>query len=112
GVGGVRVLFSKSNALASTTRHASRFHRQQSITIYLKHTDTFDTYQGEAYLRTLSKEPTEETQEMEYYQNLVNLRDIESRVLNCILSHQVLIKCASVRVPKLFHALKMTLTSI
>ncbi|KAJ7857274.1 hypothetical protein B0H14DRAFT_2352306, partial [Mycena olivaceomarginata] len=38
--------FSKSNALASTTRYSSRFHRQQAITTYLKHTDTFDTYQG------------------------------------------------------------------
>ncbi|KAJ7792123.1 hypothetical protein B0H14DRAFT_2394917 [Mycena olivaceomarginata] len=38
--------FSKSNALASTTRYASRFHRQQAITTYLKHTDTFETYQG------------------------------------------------------------------
>ncbi|KAF8169554.1 hypothetical protein K438DRAFT_1909486 [Mycena galopus ATCC 62051] len=118
---GCESFFSKSNTLASTTRHASRFHRQQAITTYLKHTDTFDTYQGlsgllcskyrraletktthgalltamrelgvesrdefetwlgkeKAYLRTLSKEPTEETQEMEYYQKLVNLRDIE-----------------------------------
>ncbi|KAJ7807195.1 hypothetical protein B0H14DRAFT_2381496 [Mycena olivaceomarginata] len=38
--------FSKSNALASTTRYASRFHRQQAITTYLKHADTFETYQG------------------------------------------------------------------
>jgi hypothetical protein len=38
--------FSKSNALAATTRYASRFHRQQAITTYLKHADTFDTYQG------------------------------------------------------------------
>ncbi|KAJ7829966.1 hypothetical protein B0H14DRAFT_2366152 [Mycena olivaceomarginata] len=38
--------FSKSNALASTTRYASRFHRQQAITTYLKHTDAFETYQG------------------------------------------------------------------
>ncbi|KAF8158738.1 hypothetical protein K438DRAFT_1909998 [Mycena galopus ATCC 62051] len=121
---GCELFFSKSNALASTTRHASRFHRQQAITTYLKHTDTFDTYQGlagllcnkyrraleikathgalltamrelgvesrdefetwlekeKAYLRTLSKEPAEETQEMEYYQKLVNLRDIDERV--------------------------------
>ncbi|KAJ7856056.1 hypothetical protein B0H14DRAFT_2352906 [Mycena olivaceomarginata] len=38
--------FSKSNALASTTRYTSRFHREQAITTYLKHTDTFETYQG------------------------------------------------------------------
>ncbi|KAF8153711.1 hypothetical protein K438DRAFT_1987419 [Mycena galopus ATCC 62051] len=102
-----------------------QFHRQQAITTYLKHTDTFDTYQGlwllrskyrraletktthgallalltamrelsvesrdefvtwlgkeKAYLWTLSKEPTKETQDMEYYQKLVNLRDIDER---------------------------------
>jgi hypothetical protein len=38
--------FSKSNALAATTRYASRFHRRQAITTYLKHADTFNTYQG------------------------------------------------------------------
>jgi hypothetical protein len=131
--------FSKSNALASTTQYASRFHRQQAITTYLKHTDTFDTYQGlsrfffmkeftaiqpeffpalllcskyrrtleikstysalrqsmrelgvqlrdefetwrtkeKAHLRSLSKEPEQETLEMEYFQKLVNLRDTE-----------------------------------
>ncbi|KAJ7351212.1 hypothetical protein DFH08DRAFT_694544 [Mycena albidolilacea] len=31
--------FSKSNVLASTTRYASRFHRKQVITMYLKRTD-------------------------------------------------------------------------
>ncbi|KAK7028351.1 hypothetical protein R3P38DRAFT_3314844 [Favolaschia claudopus] len=118
---GCESFFSKSNALASTTRHASRFHRQQAITTYLKHTDTFDTYSGlvsllsskyrraleirstyqtlrqamrelgvqsrdefqqwrekeRAHLRTLSKEPVQETLEMEYYQKLVNLREAE-----------------------------------
>lgn len=29
------------------------------------------------YLQTLSKEPLEETMEMEYYQKLVNLQDAE-----------------------------------
>ncbi|KAJ7832588.1 hypothetical protein B0H13DRAFT_2370880 [Mycena leptocephala] len=121
---GCESYFSKSNALASTTRHASRFHRQQAIVNYMKHTDAFDTYQNlslvlcskyrraleiksmystlrdamrrlsiesrdvfetwleseKAYLRTLSKEPLEETMEMEYYQKLVNLRDAEERV--------------------------------
>jgi hypothetical protein len=38
--------FSKSNTLASTTRYASRFHRQQAIATYLKHADAFETYQG------------------------------------------------------------------
>ncbi|KAJ7918559.1 hypothetical protein B0H13DRAFT_2321316 [Mycena leptocephala] len=116
--------FSKSNALASTTHYASRFHRQQAITTYLKHADQFDMYQGltlglcnkyrraleikathtslhdamrelgvqsrdefeawrakeKAHLRTLSKEPPEETLEMEYYQKLVNFQDAEERV--------------------------------
>ncbi|KAF8146816.1 hypothetical protein K438DRAFT_1990228 [Mycena galopus ATCC 62051] len=106
-------------------QHASRFHRQQAITTYLKHTDMFDTYQGlsgllcskyrcaleikakhgalltatrelgvelrdefetwlgkeKTYLWTLSKEPTKETQEMEYYQKLVNLRDIDECIV-------------------------------
>ncbi|KAJ6569306.1 hypothetical protein B0H19DRAFT_939602, partial [Mycena capillaripes] len=88
--------FSKSNALASTTRYASRFHRQQAITTYMKHTNTFDTYQNlckssvsnpatnlrvarkeKAHLQTLLKEPLRETLEMDYYQKLVNLREIE-----------------------------------
>ncbi|KAJ7467356.1 hypothetical protein B0H11DRAFT_2306441 [Mycena galericulata] len=113
--------FSKSNALAATTRYATAFHRKQAITTYLKHTDRFDTWQGlslllcnkyrralrtkethaelhdamlrlgvqsreefeawleeeKVHLRTLSKEPLQETLEMEYYQKLVNLQDID-----------------------------------
>ncbi|KAJ7200125.1 hypothetical protein GGX14DRAFT_372415 [Mycena pura] len=38
--------FSKSNALAASTRYASRFHRQQTIATYLHHTDIYDTYQS------------------------------------------------------------------
>ena len=38
--------FSKSNALAATTRYATAFHRQQAISTYLKHVDTADAYQG------------------------------------------------------------------
>ncbi|KAJ7155575.1 hypothetical protein C8R43DRAFT_1000468 [Mycena crocata] len=38
--------FSKSNALAASTRYATRFHRQQTIATYLQHTDVFDTYQS------------------------------------------------------------------
>ncbi|KAJ6459501.1 hypothetical protein DFH09DRAFT_960550 [Mycena vulgaris] len=116
--------FSKSNSLAPGTRHASRFHRQQAITTYMKHTDAFDTYanlslllcnkyrralavkktlpalheamvrlgvqtrdvfetwleEEKAFLATLSKEPIEETMEMEFYQKLVNLRDYEERL--------------------------------
>ncbi|KAJ7747908.1 hypothetical protein DFH07DRAFT_869390 [Mycena maculata] len=111
---GCEAYFSKSNGLAANTRHASRFHRQQAITAYMKHTDAFDTYQSlslvmcskyrraleikatygalreamrdlgvesrevfetwleseKTYLRTLSREPLEETMEMEYYQKL------------------------------------------
>ncbi|KAJ7891745.1 hypothetical protein B0H13DRAFT_1625863, partial [Mycena leptocephala] len=39
---GCESFFSKSNALAAITRYATRFHRQQAITIYLKNTDTLD----------------------------------------------------------------------
>ncbi|KAJ7093863.1 hypothetical protein B0H15DRAFT_776350 [Mycena belliarum] len=38
--------FSKSNALAASTRYATPFHRKQAITTYIQHTDTFDTYQA------------------------------------------------------------------
>ncbi|KAJ7774334.1 hypothetical protein DFH07DRAFT_866024 [Mycena maculata] len=123
---GCEAYFSKSNTLAATTRHVSRFHRQQAIVNYMKHTNKFDTYQGlslvlcskyqraleikgtywslrdvmrrlqvesrevfeswleqeKAYLRTRSKEPLEETLEMEYYQKLVNLQDAEACVLD------------------------------
>ncbi|KAF7353123.1 hypothetical protein MSAN_01499700 [Mycena sanguinolenta] len=120
---GCETYFSKSNALPSTTRHATRFHRQQAIVNYMKHTDVFETYHGlsllcskyrralevlatqptlcdtmqrlgvksraefegwlekeKAHLRGLSKEPLQETLEMEYYQKLVNLADIDDRV--------------------------------
>ncbi|KAF7325922.1 hypothetical protein MKEN_00443000 [Mycena kentingensis (nom. inval.)] len=36
--------FSRSNAPARSCRNASRFHRQQEITTYLKYTDVFETY--------------------------------------------------------------------
>ncbi|KAJ7918168.1 hypothetical protein B0H13DRAFT_2231314 [Mycena leptocephala] len=121
---GCESFFSKSNALASTTRYATAFHRQQAITTYLKHADAADTYQGlslvlankyrralkirgthaalreamaamgvesrsvfetwleseKEYLKSLSKEPEEETLQMEYYQKLVNLQDHEERL--------------------------------
>ncbi|KAJ7640923.1 hypothetical protein B0H17DRAFT_1216483 [Mycena rosella] len=110
--------FSRSNALARTVQYASVFHRKQSITTYLTHVDSFETYpnlskflvdnykqaldildteealtfamdqagisggdefrrrleEEKAYLRSLSKEPEEETQQMEYYQSLMNLQ--------------------------------------
>ncbi|KAJ7168423.1 hypothetical protein C8R43DRAFT_1085763 [Mycena crocata] len=116
---GCEIFFSKSNALAATTRYATAFHRQQAIVSYLKHADTCDAYHGlslmlaskyknalnirktlpalldamvqlhvedrsifetwleaeRPFLETLSKEPVEETLQMEYYQKLVNLAD-------------------------------------
>ncbi|KAG1765824.1 hypothetical protein EV702DRAFT_1182405 [Suillus placidus] len=36
--------FSKSNALASTMRYASIFHRQQGITCYFEHNDDYEVY--------------------------------------------------------------------
>ncbi|KAJ7238094.1 hypothetical protein B0H12DRAFT_1025997, partial [Mycena haematopus] len=121
---GCESFFSKSNALASTTRYATAFHRQQAIVHYLKHADAADAYQGlslviankyrralkikgtepllrdamaamgvdsrsefetwlikeKEYLSSLSKEPEEETLQMEYYQKLVNLLDHQERV--------------------------------
>lgn len=38
--------FSKSNALASTVRYASIFHRLQAITTYFAHNDNFEVYQN------------------------------------------------------------------
>ncbi|KAJ7021959.1 hypothetical protein C8F04DRAFT_1312196 [Mycena alexandri] len=39
-------VFSKSNALAGTTRHASRFHRQRDIVEYFAHADNYDALAG------------------------------------------------------------------
>lgn len=41
--------------------------------------EVFETWleKEKAHLRTLSKEPVEETLEMEYYQKLVNMREAE-----------------------------------
>ncbi|KAJ6495473.1 hypothetical protein C8R45DRAFT_1095109 [Mycena sanguinolenta] len=36
--------FSRSNSLAKSCQYASRFHRQQEITTYTKHFDSFETY--------------------------------------------------------------------
>ncbi|KAJ7744227.1 hypothetical protein B0H14DRAFT_2637321 [Mycena olivaceomarginata] len=36
--------FSRSNGLTKSCRYASRFHRQQEITTYAKHFDSFETY--------------------------------------------------------------------
>src|ERR1700722_18325833 len=38
--------FSRSNALASSQRHSSRFHRQQDIVTYFQHMDKTDIYQS------------------------------------------------------------------
>ncbi|KAJ7705953.1 hypothetical protein B0H16DRAFT_1746965 [Mycena metata] len=99
---GCEKFFSKSNALAATTRYATVFHRQQAITSYLKHADTADAYQGLSLLlaskyrralkikgtavllretmHSMGIESRSETLEMEYYQKLVNLQDLEERV--------------------------------
>ncbi|KAF8151900.1 hypothetical protein K438DRAFT_1623702, partial [Mycena galopus ATCC 62051] len=110
---GCESFFSKSNALAPTTRYSTAFHRLQAITTYMKHADTCDAYQGlskcsfffenlftdehsalslgvatrdvfktwlakeKEYLHSLTKEPVQETMEMEYYQKLVNHQDNE-----------------------------------
>lgn len=41
---GCERFFSRSNGLAKSCRFASRFHRQQEITTYAKHFDSFETY--------------------------------------------------------------------
>ncbi|KAJ3575677.1 hypothetical protein NP233_g931 [Leucocoprinus birnbaumii] len=43
---GCERFFSKSNALASSIRHASTFHRKQKILEYIQHMDNFDTSQA------------------------------------------------------------------
>ncbi|KAF7300392.1 hypothetical protein HMN09_00922700 [Mycena chlorophos] len=116
--------FSKSNALASVIRYATRFHRQQEIAEYCAHADDFDAYpnlssllvskykhalevlatlpaleemmvelgvprrevfetwlkEEAEVLKKLSKEPEEETLQMEYFQKLVNFYAAESVV--------------------------------
>jgi len=49
---GCERFFSKSNALASSLRYASVFHRQQKMVEFMKHMDNLETYQN------LSKLPT------------------------------------------------------
>ena len=41
---GCERFFSRSNGLAKSCRYANRFHRQQEITTYVKHFNTFETY--------------------------------------------------------------------
>lgn len=43
---GCERFFSKSNALASSTRYASTFHRRQAIAEYAGYCDKFETYQN------------------------------------------------------------------
>ncbi|KAK7007335.1 hypothetical protein R3P38DRAFT_3281563 [Favolaschia claudopus] len=43
---GCESFFSKSNALAATTRYSTVFHRQQAIATYMRHADAADAYQG------------------------------------------------------------------
>ncbi|KAG6874615.1 hypothetical protein C0992_007271 [Termitomyces sp. T32_za158] len=105
---GCERFFSKSNALASSTRHASIFHRKQKIYEFVKHMDKTDTYQALSqqvlekqmqdwditdigvfeqwlkeerdYLINLSREPPQETLQMEYYQKLVNLNASQKKL--------------------------------
>jgi hypothetical protein len=41
---GCKCFFSRSNALVSSTRYASIFHRQQKIVEFMKHVDSFEKY--------------------------------------------------------------------
>ncbi|KAJ7160606.1 hypothetical protein C8R43DRAFT_881321, partial [Mycena crocata] len=41
---GCERFFSRSNGLSRSCRYANRFHRQQEITTYVKHFDSFETY--------------------------------------------------------------------
>ena len=43
---GCERFFSKSNALAGSTRYASTFHRRQLISEFCRHVDEFETYQN------------------------------------------------------------------
>jgi hypothetical protein len=43
---GCERFFSKSNALASSLRYASVFHRQQKMVEFMKHMDNMETYQN------------------------------------------------------------------
>jgi hypothetical protein len=43
---GCEHFFSKSNALASSVRYVSTFHRQQHIVEYMKHANTTETSQN------------------------------------------------------------------
>ena len=51
---GCERFFSKSNALASSTRYSSTSHRRQAIVEYSKHTDTFKTYANLSKLTHIS----------------------------------------------------------
>ncbi|KAI6013624.1 hypothetical protein BKA83DRAFT_4473946 [Pisolithus microcarpus] len=84
--------FSKSNALASSTRYASIFHRRQAIAYYFEHSDEMEVYanliwldEERLYLKSLLREPPEESLQMEYWQRLVNLA-ASRQALETILS--------------------------
>ncbi|KAG6840080.1 hypothetical protein C0991_009106 [Blastosporella zonata] len=123
---GCEHFFSKSNALAASTRYATTFHRKQKIVEYMSHMDAFemqhnisaflvnnyrqalDLKKGKMalrkimedqgiesmdifhrwldeewqYLKSLSKEPIQETLEMEYYQKLVKYHAASEKLSN------------------------------
>ncbi|KAJ7320975.1 hypothetical protein DFH08DRAFT_818795 [Mycena albidolilacea] len=102
---GAERLFSRSNGLSRSVQYASVFHRRQTyanlsmflVNNYKQAIEILDTEESlkyameqagvtedilksriqeeKAYLNTLLKEPQEETDQMEYYQLLVNLAD-------------------------------------
>jgi len=53
---GCERFFSKSNALATSVRHSSNFHRRQQITQFIKHMDENETYQNLSKLFILTSE--------------------------------------------------------
>jgi hypothetical protein len=55
---GCERFFSKSNALASSLRYASVFHRQQKIVEFIKHMDAFETSRNLSTLCFFSSYPT------------------------------------------------------
>ena len=63
--------------------------RQSMQELSVQSCDEFETWRAKekAHLRSLSKEPEQETLEMEYFQKLVNLRDTKYVLLlfNCPL---------------------------
>nr|GAT43938.1 predicted protein [Mycena chlorophos] len=71
---GLEAWFSKSNNLASITRTASRFHRQQAIVQYVQHANAKDAYGGLAKLLVAK------------YQNALSIKAQEPRLVETLHS--------------------------